>query len=177
MIKSNLKKIMKRLDVTYKQLEEKTGISSQTISGLVYTGSAGKDTVSLGGAVLNATFDLKDGDNDFMAKNNKDVGQALTNVSITATGTGPTSIFGGVLTPVHTMEQDTMREEESRSGKNGRGRQDGRERAGAQQQKAWDPPFGESQRTRAAANRGNGTRAETADPLRRRTAEAGGYPV
>ena len=32
MIKSNLKKIMERLDVTYKQLEEKTGISSQTIT-------------------------------------------------------------------------------------------------------------------------------------------------
>lgn len=32
MIKSNLKEIMERLDVTYKQLEEKTGISSQTIT-------------------------------------------------------------------------------------------------------------------------------------------------
>lgn len=32
MIKSNLKKIMERLDVTYKQLEEKTGVSSQTIT-------------------------------------------------------------------------------------------------------------------------------------------------
>ena len=32
MIKSNLKEIMERLDVTYKQLEEKTGVSSQTIT-------------------------------------------------------------------------------------------------------------------------------------------------
>lgn len=32
MIKSNLKEIMERLDITYKQLEEKTGISSQTIT-------------------------------------------------------------------------------------------------------------------------------------------------
>lgn len=32
MIKSNLKEIMERLDVTYKQLEEKTGLSSQTIT-------------------------------------------------------------------------------------------------------------------------------------------------
>ena len=32
MIKSNLKEIMERLDVTYKELEEKTGISSQTIT-------------------------------------------------------------------------------------------------------------------------------------------------
>lgn len=32
MIKSNLKKIMEQLDITYKQLEEKTGISSQTIT-------------------------------------------------------------------------------------------------------------------------------------------------
>ena len=32
MIKSNLKEIMERLDVTYKQLEEKTGVSSQTLT-------------------------------------------------------------------------------------------------------------------------------------------------
>ncbi|MDD4701670.1 MAG: helix-turn-helix transcriptional regulator [Desulfovibrio sp.] len=32
MIRSNLKEIMERLDVTYKQLEEKTGVSSQTIT-------------------------------------------------------------------------------------------------------------------------------------------------
>ena len=32
MIKSNLKEIMERLDVTYKQLEEITGVSSQTIT-------------------------------------------------------------------------------------------------------------------------------------------------
>ena len=32
MIKSNLKEIMERLDVTYKHLEETTGISSQTIT-------------------------------------------------------------------------------------------------------------------------------------------------
>ena len=32
MIKSNLKEIMERLDVTYKQLDEKTGVSSQTIT-------------------------------------------------------------------------------------------------------------------------------------------------
>ena len=32
MIKSNLKEIMERLGVTYKQLEEKTGVSSQTIT-------------------------------------------------------------------------------------------------------------------------------------------------
>lgn len=32
MIRSNLKEIMERLDITYKQLEEKTGISSQTIT-------------------------------------------------------------------------------------------------------------------------------------------------
>lgn len=32
MLKSNLKEIMERLNVTYKQLEEKTGISSQTIT-------------------------------------------------------------------------------------------------------------------------------------------------
>jgi DNA-binding Xre family transcriptional regulator len=32
MIKSNLKEIMVRLGVTYKQLEEKTGLSSQTIT-------------------------------------------------------------------------------------------------------------------------------------------------
>ena len=32
MIKSNLKEIMEKLDVTYKELEEKTGISSQTIT-------------------------------------------------------------------------------------------------------------------------------------------------
>ena len=32
MIKSNLKEITERLDVTYKQLEEKTGVSSQTIT-------------------------------------------------------------------------------------------------------------------------------------------------
>lgn len=32
MIKSNLKEIMERLGVTYKQLEERTGLSSQTIT-------------------------------------------------------------------------------------------------------------------------------------------------
>lgn len=32
MLKSNLKEIMERLNVTYKQLEEKTGVSSQTIT-------------------------------------------------------------------------------------------------------------------------------------------------
>ena len=32
MIKSNLKEIMERLDVTYKRLEEKTGVSGQTIT-------------------------------------------------------------------------------------------------------------------------------------------------
>ncbi len=31
-LKSNLKEIMQRLDVTYTQLEEKTGLSSQTIT-------------------------------------------------------------------------------------------------------------------------------------------------
>ena len=32
MIKSNLKKLMEQLGITYKQLEEMTGLSSQTIT-------------------------------------------------------------------------------------------------------------------------------------------------
>lgn len=69
------------------------------VSALDYNGSSGVDELVIGGAVKNSDFDLKSGEDSFSAvkytKKGVAVGQALSNVDITASGTGSTDIFAG----------------------------------------------------------------------------------
>lgn len=69
------------------------------VKGLSYMGSGGADVINVAGAISASSFDLYGGANTLQAskkdKNNNDVGQSMSDVSIRASGSGTNTIFGG----------------------------------------------------------------------------------
>ncbi len=77
-------------NLTTGKADDVVSIGGTVTGDSTFTLAEGDDAVSIGGAVNGATFKLGDGENTFTAQNSKGVGQTLTNVSISSTGTADT---------------------------------------------------------------------------------------